>query len=119
MHLEPQVPGAAAGDALIRARQVFAQLGMHRTARRSGVLIYLALAERRLAIVGDDGIHARVGDGYWAALCEHMVARLTQGHLREGVVEAIAEAGQALRAHFPREPGDTDELSDQVSLGEP
>ena len=101
LHLEPQVPGPTDGDALIRARQVFAHLGMHRTARRNGVLIYLALADRRLAVVGDDAIHARVGADYWAALRDHMVARLRQGHLREAVVEAIAEAGQALRAALP------------------
>jgi uncharacterized membrane protein len=117
LHLEPRVPRANSGDALIRARQVFAHLGMHRTARRNGVLIYLALADRRLAVVGDDGIHARVGADYWAALRDHMIARLRQGNPREAVLAAIAEAGQALRQHFPREPGDKDELSDEVSLG--
>jgi uncharacterized membrane protein len=119
VHFEPRVPRAASGDALLRARQVFTQLGMHQTARRSGVLIYLALAEHRVAIVGDEGIHGRVGDAYWAALCDHMIARLREGHLREGVVQAIGEVGEALRAHFPRDPRDTDELSDEVSLGEP
>lgn len=117
LHLEHRVPRAVAGDALARTRQVFAHLGMHRTARRSGVLIYLALADRRLAIVGDEGIHDRVGDGYWATIRDHMVERLRQGRPREAVLGAIAEAGQALREHFPRESGDTDELSDEVSLG--
>jgi uncharacterized membrane protein len=116
LHLEHRVPPAVGGDALVRARQVFASLEMHRTAQRNGVLIYLALADRRLAIVGDEGIHARVGDDYWAALRDHMVTRLRQGQVREAMLEAIAEAGQALRRYFPREPGDIDELSDEVSL---
>ena len=106
-------------DALVRAREVFASLGMHRTRQRNGVLIYLALADRRLAIVGDDGIHARVGDDYWAALRDHMVTRLQQGQAGQGVLEAIAEAGQTLRRYFPREPGDTDELSDEVQAQGP
>jgi len=117
LHLEHRVPSAVGGDALVRAREVFASLGMHRTRQRNGVLIYLALADRRLAIVGDDGIHTRVGDDYWAALRDHMVTRLRQGQAQQGVLEVIAEAGQALRRYFPREPGDTDELSDEVSLG--
>lgn len=117
VHLEPRVPRANAGHTLARAHQVFDHLGMHRTARRNGVLIYLALADRRLTIVGDQGIHDRVGDGYWATLRDHMVERLRQGRSRDAVLGAIAETGQALREHFPRQPGDTDELSDQVSLG--
>jgi uncharacterized membrane protein len=116
VHLEHRIPRADAGDALARARQVFGRLGMHRTARRNGVLIYLALADRRLAIVGDQGIHDRVGDGYWATVRDHMIERLRQGRLREAVLQAVAEAGQTLREHFPREPGDADELSDEISV---
>ena len=116
VHLEPRVPRRA-GDALARARHVFARLGMHRTAGRNGVLIYLALADRCLAIVGDQGLHDRVGDSYWASVRDHMIERLRQGHIREAVLEAIAQTGQTLREHFPREPGDADELSDEVSLG--
>jgi uncharacterized membrane protein len=116
VHLEHRLPGALQGDALIRARQVFAHLGMHRTAGRNGVLIYLALADRRLAIVGDDAIHERVGDGYWAAVRDHLVDGLRQRHVLRSLLDAIAEVGQALREHFPREPGGRNELSDDVSL---
>jgi uncharacterized membrane protein len=117
VHLEPRVPRAAAGDALARARDVFAGLGMHRTARRNGVLIYLALDDHRLAIVGGPAIHTRVGDGYWAGVLDLMVERLRQGYRREAVLDAVAEVGRVLREHFPRQPGDTDELSDEISLG--
>jgi uncharacterized membrane protein len=116
VHLELRLPRAAAGDALTHARHVFARLGMHRTTRRNGVLIYLALVDRRLAIVGDQGIHDRVGDDYWARIRDHMIERLRRGHPRDAVLEAIAETGQALHECFPSEPGDTDELSDEVSL---
>src|SRR5688572_33408287 len=63
VHLERRVPGAI--EPLARAREVFAALGMHRTAERNGVLIYLAVEDHKLAIVGDEAIHTRVGPQHW------------------------------------------------------
>jgi uncharacterized membrane protein len=88
---------------------------MHRTRDRNGVLIYLAVADHHLAIVGDEGIHARVGDGYWNGLRDLMVERLREGRARDALGEAVAEVGRTLRAQFPRRRDDTNELSDQVS----
>jgi uncharacterized membrane protein len=118
VHLERRVrrPRGAALDALARAREVFAQLGMHKTARRNGVLIYLAVEDRKVAIVGDEGIHARVGDAGWERLRDVMVERLRRGEARAAVVEAVREVGSVLARHFRRENGDIDELSDEVSI---
>jgi uncharacterized membrane protein len=119
VHLERRLPRSiirGRRDPLARAREVFAVLGMHRTAERHGVLIYLALADRRLAIVGDEGIHARVGPEYWARVRDLMVERLRSQAPREAVVAAVREVGEALRANFPRRPDDTNELSDEVSI---
>lgn len=115
VHLERRLPRAARGDALARAREVFARLGMHRTAERNGVLIYLAVDDRRFAIVGDEGVHARVGDGYWDGLRDTLVERLRAGYPRAAVVAAVEDVGDVLRRHFPRRAGDTNELSDDVS----
>ena len=104
-------------DPMERARQVFGALGMHRTSHRSGVLVYLAVEDRKLAIVGDDGIHARVGDEYWSGVRDRMIERLRAGALRAAVVGAVAEVGATLARFFPRRPDDVDELSDDVSLG--
>ena len=104
-------------DPMERARQVFAALGMHRTRHRSGVLIYLALEDRKLAIVGDEGVHARVGDDYWTSVRDRMVDRLRAGAVRGAVVGAVTEVGATLARLFPRRPDDVDELSDDVSLG--
>jgi uncharacterized membrane protein len=104
-------------DAMERARHVFAGLGMHRTSHRSGVLVYLAVEDRKLAIVGDDGIHARVGDEYWSGVRDRMVERLRAGALRAAVIGAVAEVGATLARFFPRRPDDVDELPDDVSLG--
>jgi uncharacterized membrane protein len=104
-------------DPMERARHVFAALGMHRTARRAGVLVYLAIEDRKLAIVGDEGIHARVGDDYWTAVRDRMVERLRAGAVRGAVIGAVSEVGTSLARFFPRGPDDVDELSDDVSLG--
>lgn len=118
VHLERRVhrwPGQRA-DALRRARQVFAHLGMHLTAERHGVLIYLALEDRKLAVVGDEGIHGRVGDTYWEAVRDLMIARLRDGRALDAVLAGVAEVGRVLAEHFPRRPDDRNELSDEVSL---
>jgi uncharacterized membrane protein len=86
-------------DAMQRARDVFAALGMHRTAHRSGVLVYLAIEDRKLAIVG------------------RMVERLRAGAVRGAVIGAVAEVGTTLARFFPRGPDDVDELPDDISLG--
>ena len=103
-------------DALRRARQVFAHLGMHLTAERHGVLIYLAVEDRKLAIVGDEGIHRQVGDAYWETVRDLMIARLSEGRALEAVLIGVAEVGRELARHFPRRPDDRNELSDQVSI---
>jgi uncharacterized membrane protein len=89
---------------------------MHLTAERHGVLIYLAVEDRKLAIVGDSGIHGRVGDAYWEHVRDLMVAKLREGHPLDAVLGGIAEVGRVLADHFPRRPDDQNELSDHVSL---
>jgi uncharacterized membrane protein len=118
VHLERRVhrwPWRRA-DTLHRARRVFAHLGMHLTAERHGVLIYLAVEDRSLAIVGDEGIHRRVGDDYWAGVRDLMVTKLREGRALDAVLTGVAEVGRVLAEHFPRRPDDRNELSDQVSI---
>ncbi len=115
VHLERRVhggPSGKTGDAQERARKVFTHLGMHRTAERHGVLIYLALEDRRLAIVGDEGVHFRVGDQYWAHVRDLMVERLRSGTTREAIVAAIHDMGRVLHEHFPKRAGDVNESTD-------
>jgi uncharacterized membrane protein len=118
VHLERRLrpPRGTPADVLARAREVFARLGMHRTARRNGVLIYLAVEDRKVAIVGDEGIHARVGDAGWQHIRDLMVERLRRGEARAAIVAAVGEVGTVLARHFRRDDGDVDELSDHVSL---
>ncbi len=118
IHLERRLPPAPADDPVqARARDVFHRLGLGRTRERNAVLIYLALEDRQLAVVGDQGVHARLGDAYWQRVRDLMVERLRQGRVREALVTAVETVGGALREHFPRRPDDQNELPDRVSLG--
>ena len=119
VHLERRLPRrrGEAPDALARATEVFTRLGMDATAERNGVLLYLAVEDRKLAIAGDAGVHARVGDEYWQRVRDAMVERLRRGEPRDAALHAVADVGEVLRRFFPRRPDDRDELSNRVSLG--
>ena len=103
------------GDALQPAIKVFQRLGMHKTADRNGVLVYISVTDRKLAVIGDRGIHERVGEAYWQGLVAAIRERMRQQQSREGLIRALAELGRELRRQFPRRPGDKNELSDDVS----
>jgi uncharacterized membrane protein len=120
VHLERRVPRrrlfGSAPDVLSRAQHVFRRLGMHRTVERHGVLVYIAVEERRLAVVGDEGIHGRVGDRHWSHVRDLMVEILRENDPRRALERALDELGRALAQHYPRRPDDQNELSDDVTV---
>jgi len=99
-----------------RAIKIFERLGMHKTAARNGVLIYISVADHKLAVIGDKGIHERVGEAYWREIVDAVRQHLRAQRSRQGLEQAIVEVGKTLGHHFPRRPGDTNELPDEVSL---
>jgi uncharacterized membrane protein len=90
-------------DQSLRARAVelFAQLGVWDTEHNSGVLIYVQLLDRRVEIVADRGIHAKVGDVFWNAICRRMEAAFREGQFESGALQALKEMTAALAEHFP------------------
>ena len=117
LHVERDVPTAApvSGDPYLRAREVFAALGMHDTAERNGVLVYLATRARKFAIVGDEELHRRVGEGFWNDVRDLMAEQFGRDRFVEGLEGGIAGIGEKLREHFPYREGDRNELSDDIS----
>jgi uncharacterized membrane protein len=103
-----------AADPVAAAQQEFNRLGMANTRDRNGVLIYLAPAPCKFAVIGDTGIHARCGETFWQHLAESMRARFHAGEFTEGIVEGVNRAGDLLAVHFPCRPDDTDELPNRV-----
>jgi uncharacterized membrane protein len=114
VHLDPRCPD----DPLRRARAVFTALGMQRTAGRNAVLIYVSVEDRKLALVGDVGIAARVPSAFWTQRCADLAAHLRRAQAREGLIAAVREVGETLCRCFPRAPDDRNELRDDVSAGE-
>jgi len=97
------------------AAALLEKLGMTATAERNGVLIFVAPASQRFAVVGDKGIHEKCGDGFWKDVASAMEEDFRQGRFTDGIVKGVTRAGEALAAHFPRTGPDRNELSDEVS----
>ncbi len=107
------------GDPMARAIELFGRFGMHQTALRNGVLIYIAVQDRKLAVIGGTGIHERVGQVYWRGVVELLVGHLRAERPRDGLLAAVRAVGEALCRHFPRSADDRNELSDDVSFSDP
>jgi uncharacterized membrane protein len=105
-------------DPLDRAAEVFYSLKMNETALKNGVLVYVAIKDKQLAIFGDEGIHTKVGQAFWQTQVTHIVQQVRQQHLAQGLVNVITDIGQALHRHFPYDPAtDKNELPDDIVFG--
>jgi uncharacterized membrane protein len=103
-------------DVLDRAAWVFKKLGMHKTAERNGVLFYLAVSDKKFAIIGDAGINAKVPEGFWDEISSLLKKNFREGKFTEGLSQGIVLAGTQLKSHFPRSKDDVNELSDEISF---
>lgn len=114
VHIEKTSSGKPAFD---RAVEVFLSLKMDQTAARNGVLIYLAVEDHQFAIIGDKGIDSVVPPNFWENTRNVMQACFRDKKFSEGLVKGILAAGQELKAHFPYQSNDSDELSNEISFG--
>jgi uncharacterized membrane protein len=112
VHIESSLKG----DVLDRAAWLFKKLGMHKTAERNGVLFYLALKDRKFAIIGDSGINAKVPAGFWDDISELLKKNFKEARFTEGLSEGILIAGEHLKIHFPHRLDDVNELPDEISF---
>lgn len=109
------VPPSIATVAARKAAQAqFMAHGVHLTAERTGVLIYVALADRRVEIVADDGINRKVAQSELDYLAQNVVAAARSGTLTQGLVTAVNNAGKLLSRHFPPSATNPNELPDRV-----
>jgi len=99
------------------AERAFTRLGMTKTKDRNGILFFIVPARRRFVVLGDEGIHAKVGPDFWKDLAEAMSADFKKGRFQKGLINGIEEAGKRLSTHFPYNPRtDKNELPDDVDL---
>src|SRR5262245_40682812 len=100
------------------ADKAFARLGMTRTKDRNGVLFFVVPARRKFVVLGDQGIHDRVGQDFWNAVAAAVSEKFRQGDFTGGLVHGIETVGEQLSTHFPYDPDtDKNELPDDVDFG--
>ena len=115
VHIETRL----SGDVLDRASWIFKKIGMDRTKERNGVLFYLAIKNRKFAIIGDNGINARVTEGFWDKIKNVMESDFREKRFSDGLAKGILMAGDQLKEHFPHLADDVNELPDEISFGDP
>ena len=100
------------------AERAFDRLGMARTAHRNGVLIFVVPSRKKFVVLGDSGIHEKVGQEFWEGVAAAMSERFRKGDFTGGLVHGVEEAGRQLALHFPAEGlPNPDELPDDVDFG--
>jgi uncharacterized membrane protein len=106
------------GEPTDRAAYLFEKLGMHKTNLRNGVLFFMSYDDHKIAILGDAGINAVVPDNFWDSTLEMISARFREGDFTGGLEAGIVNAGIQLKAHFPHQPDDINELPNEISFGD-
>jgi uncharacterized membrane protein len=96
-----------------RAIELFSQLRVWDTEHNSGVLIYVLLADRKVEVVADRGIHAKVEDGTWESVCATMQQAFATGRFEAGAIAGVDAISDLLALHFPRAAGKANELPDE------
>jgi uncharacterized membrane protein len=113
VHLETNCEG----DVMERAQFVFKKLKMHRTKLRNGVLFYIATDSHHFAILGDKGIDEKVDSNFWNETKELVISKLKNKETAIGLEQGILKVGEQLKAFFPYQPDDENELTDEISTG--
>lgn len=104
------------GEVLDRAVYVFEKLDMHKTELRNGVLFYLAVQDRKFAILGDAGINKAVPADFWEEIKSDVIGHFKNGDFAGGLSAGIIKAGEQLKSHFPYQDDDVNELDNEISF---
>jgi putative membrane protein len=111
------IPRAARRAVAYRvAMEQFNIRGIAQTKDRTGILIFVSLAERYARIIADEGIAARVPQSQWQGAIDTLVAHMRDGRIADGFITAIDVCGNELATHFPRTDANRDELRDRIYL---
>jgi uncharacterized membrane protein len=102
---------------LDRAQEVFFELHMNETKDRNGVLFYVCVADKKFAIIGDEGIDKVVESDFWDCTKDIVISNFKESNFKNGLVEGILRAGERLKKYFPYQSDDVNELSNEISKG--
>jgi uncharacterized membrane protein len=99
------------------AERAFDRLGLTRTRERNGVLLFVVPARRQLFVLGDEGIHGKVGQEFWDRIAAEVSRRMGQGDMTGALIDGVSAIGGELARHFPARPGDNpNELPDEPDM---
>lgn len=99
------------------AEKAFVRLGMTRTRERNGVFFFVVPSRRKFVVLGDQGIHAKVGQEFWRQVADRVSERFRERDFTGGLVKGIEEVGEQLAAHYPYDrASDVDELTNEVDF---
>jgi uncharacterized membrane protein len=104
------------GDVRRTAERAFERMGMTDTPHRNAVLFFVVPGRRRFAVLGDAGIHEKVGQEFWEHVTAAVSERFREGDLTGGLVHGIQEVGKQLARHFPHDPDSGPGLPDAVDI---
>jgi uncharacterized membrane protein len=107
-----------ADEPLDRAVYWFDKLKMQNTKERNGVLIFIAIEDKKFSVIGDSGIHEKVTQQFWNDLVNEMKSFFAKNDLTGGLIHAIEHCGKALSTYFPYQRNDVDELPNEMVFGE-
>ncbi len=106
-------------DPLDRAAEVFVSLKMGATELKNAVLVYVAIKDKQLAILGDKGIHEKVGEKFWKTEVQKMISIIKDDNIPAGICAIVKDIGEALHSHFPYDADvDKNELPDDIVFGD-
>lgn len=108
--------GYCFGSEVKAAQKIFKRLNMHTTKDRNGVLFYIATRSKKIAIVGDKGIHEKLGHDYWQAIISRLINQFKGNNKAEVLIACIKDCGEQLGKFFPLNADDKNELSNSISF---
>jgi uncharacterized membrane protein len=103
-------------DPFEKAITIFNKLKMYQTRDRNGVLIYISFSDRKLAIIGDEGINNVVPTDFWESTKNELIFRFKRNEFAQGIIDAVNEAGKQLKQYFPVKSDDKNELSNEITM---
>ncbi len=103
------------GDIFEKGKEAFFKLGLYKTLRKNAVLFFISTAERKFAIIADEGIDKKVPENFWKDIALEMEKNFKEGNFAEGIINAIKMTGEKLSEYFPYEKTDINEITDEIT----
>lgn len=104
------------GDVYEAAKKFFDEKELYKTKDRNAVLVFLAYKDHKLAILGDQGINAKVPKDFWQSTVEIMTSNFKEGKYAEGLEKGILKIGEELKHDFPWQEDDVNEIADEIHV---